>query len=270
MHKTTPIFSKLAVLPAILLFLSFAGHSRADDYLPTFRVGGTVYSNVTVLTKTSSDIYFKHSYGFGNTKVREVDRATLLALGYQLPPDEAEKTSVFHQSAQHVLESQAVTNLVADPRVQEAQALLTAQMGDLVEKITPEVIHGFVAGFIAIYLFFSFCCRQICVKTGQNASPLVWLPIFKQLPLLRAANMTRWWLLPALLFFPIVWPLMKIIWSFKICPQRGKSWVVGLFLLLPVTNIFAFLYLAFSGNGESEPASSVISLGPPPSKRAAA
>ena len=270
MHKTTSIFWKTALLTAISIALSLPWSTRADDHLDTLRVGSTVYTNVTVLTKTASDIFFKHSYGFGNTKVRDVDRGTLLSLGYQLPPDESEKASVFSQSAQSVLESSAVTNLVADPRVQEAQAVLAAQLGDFVELITPEVMYGTVAGIIGLYLFFSFCCRQICVKTGQRASPLIWLPILKQLPLLRAANMSGWWLLLGLLLFPIGWPLMKIVWAFKICPTRGKSWVVGLFLILPVTNILAFLYLAFSGTGEIEPASSsVISLGPPPSRKAA-
>jgi hypothetical protein len=36
------------------------------------------------------------------------------------------------------------------------------------------------------------------------------------------------------------------IWSFKIVRERGKSTWVALFLLFPVTSLFAFLYLAFS------------------------
>jgi hypothetical protein len=260
----------MAVMAAVLFAFGLPKSIRAaDDHLDQFRVGTNVFTNVTILTKTSKDIFFKHSYGFGNTKVRDVDRKTLVSLGYQLPPDDSEKASVFSQSAQTVLESSAVTNLVADPRVQEAQALLAAQMGDWVEKFTPQVMYGVVAAIIGIYLFFSFCCRQICVKTGQRASPLVWLPLFKQFPLLRAANMSPWWFVLAVLLFPIGWPLMKIVWAFKIGPARGKTWVVGLFLLLPITNVLAFLYLAFSGNGEGQTSSNVISLGPPPARKVA-
>ena len=270
MYKTTSILWKLGILPAIVFALTLPWNARADDHLDSLRIGSTVFTNVTVLTKTSSDIFFKHSYGFGNTKIRELDRATLLSLGYQLPPDESEKVSVFNKSAQSVLESPAVTNLVSDPRVQEAQALIADRMRDWVEAVTPQVIYSTVAGIILVYLFFCFCCRQICVKTQKHPSPLIWLPILKQFPLLRAANMSGWWMVPAILLFPLGWPVMKIVWAFKIGPARGKGWFIGLLLLLPVTNVLAFLYLAFSGTGAAEPASSVISLGAPPARRAAA
>lgn len=242
---------------------------RADDFLDTFRVGTTVYSNVTVMTKTSTDIFFKHAFGFGNAKVREVDRSTLGKLGYQLPPEDGETKSVLDESAQKVLESAAVTNLVADPRVQQMQALVNERLGDVLEFLTPQVIYGLVAGVIGLYLFVCFCFRQICVKTGQTASPLVWIPVLQQLPLFRAAGMSAWWLLTA--FLPPVWPLIQIWWAFRIAQARGKSWIVGLLLILPITNLLAFLYLAFSGTGTSEPAPTghVISLGGPPRRAAA-
>lgn len=272
MHNSAITFRNLAFSLAAAVGLAFStAAALGDDYLETLQIGTTTYSNVTVLTKTPNDIFFKHSYGFGNTKVREVDRATLRSLGYELPPDESERQSVFSQGAQTVLESPAMTNFVADPRVQEAQALITANMGDVLEKITPQVIYGFVASIIAVYLLYCFCCRQICVKTGQKASPLVWLPILKEIPLLRAAGIPAWWLVPGLLLFPVAWPILQIWWGFKIAETRGKSWLVGVLLLLPITNVLAFLYLAFSGTGTSAPAkSNVISLGAPPRQRAAA
>jgi hypothetical protein len=272
MHKMArSIWHRAATVLSIVLLATAALQARADDHLDVLRIGTMVYTNVTVMTKTSSDIYFKHSFGFGNAKVRDVDRTTLVALGYQLPPDEGETQSVLSQSAQTVMESSAMTNFVADPRVQEAQALLTAQLGDFVEKLTPEVMNGVAAGLIALYLFFCLCCRQICVKSGLKANPLIWLPLFKQIPLLRAARMSPWWLIPGFLLFPIAWPILKIVWAFKIAPARDKHWAVGLLLILPVTNIFAFLYLAFSGTGRGEPTnSSVISLGAPPPRREAA
>jgi uncharacterized membrane protein len=50
-----------------------------------------------------------------------------------------------------------------------------------------------------------------------------------------------------------------IAWCFKIAKAREKSPVVGVFLLLPVTNIFAFLYLAFSaGQGDEALSGSAV------------
>jgi hypothetical protein len=43
-----------------------------------------------------------------------------------------------------------------------------------------------------------------------------------------------------------------VLWAFKIAEARGKSVWVGVLLLLPITNVFAFLYLAFSNGGPVE------------------
>ena len=51
--------------------------------------------------------------------------------------------------------------------------------------------------------------------------------------------------------------IVMVVWFFKIAKARGKSAWVGLFLLLPVTNLFAFLYLAFS-DGSSEKEEKVV------------
>lgn len=277
MEKLSRVLAKVVLVCAVMFTVmggSFA--LRADDYLEKFQVGSTVYTNVTVMTKTQSDIFFKHSYGFGNAKVRDVDRRTLLKLGYQLPDSGEEPTSVLDQSAQTVMESAVVTNLVADPRVQEAQALLNAQLGEVLEKITPQVIYGFVAAVIGLYLLYAFCCRQIFVKASQASlkpnlklTPLAWIPILQQIPLLRAAGMPVW-LFPAIIL-PPAWLVINIWWCFKIAEARGKSRIVGVLLLLPVTNVLAFFYLAFSGadKPEANAPGKVISLATPP-KRAAA
>jgi hypothetical protein len=269
MHTPAQLFSKLAVaIVGVLFATAFSTNVRADDYLETFHVGSTVYSNVTVMTKSSTDIFFKHSFGIGNAKVREVDRATLMKLGYQLPPETGDTRSVIDQSLESAvvtnLVSAVVTNLVTNERMQQAQALLNERMGDILEFFSEPVIYAVVAAFIGTYLFFCFCCRQICIKVGQRGSPLIWLPILQQFPLYRAAGMSGWWVVLGIVI-PVTWPFLQIWWSFKIAAARSKSWLVGLFLILPLTNILAFFYLAFSGTGSSDSNSSnVISLGGPP------
>lgn len=45
----------------------------ADENLPTLRVGGTVYSNVTITSVTASDVYFMHADGIGSAKLKDLD-----------------------------------------------------------------------------------------------------------------------------------------------------------------------------------------------------
>jgi hypothetical protein len=110
-----------------------------------------------------------------------------------------------------------------------------------IDKKLLAIVSGFT---VLLYLFFSFCCMSLCQKAGKEPGLLVWLPILKQFPLLRAADMSGWWVLSYILLVPI--PVVAIIWCFKISKACGKSAVVGLLLLLPGVNVFAFLYLAFA------------------------
>jgi hypothetical protein len=121
----------------------------------------------------------------------------------------------------------------------------------------------FVALGIAllVYLFYSYCCMLICLKTGNQPGVLVWLPVLQLLPLIRAAGMSGWWLLGYCV--PVVNIVAQVLWCFNIAKARGKSVWVGALLLLPITSLFAFLYLAFS-NGtsaeEEEPEPKIMTL----------
>ena len=103
---------------------------------------------------------------------------------------------------------------------------------------------------LLIYLFYSYCCMLNCQKTGQEPSVLIWLPIFKMLPLLRAAGMSLFYFISYALLATS--PITHIRWCFKIANARGKSGWTGFWLALPPTFIFAFLYLAFSAGVEPE------------------
>jgi hypothetical protein len=102
----------------------------------------------------------------------------------------------------------------------------------------------------------------ICQKVGHPPGILVWLPLVQLLPLLRAAGMSGWWFLAYLV--PGLNIVAQIIWSLKIAKARGKSVWVGVLLLLPVANLFSFLYLAFSngatGGGDEDSEPKVMSL----------
>jgi hypothetical protein len=66
----------------------------ADERLPVLRVGGDVYSNVTVTSVTATDIYFTHSRGMGNAKLRNLDSALQKHFGYSAAREAAVKRSL--------------------------------------------------------------------------------------------------------------------------------------------------------------------------------
>jgi thiol-disulfide isomerase/thioredoxin len=69
---------------ALLGGLAWAlGLPAAEIKLPTLTVGSTIYSNVTVTSVTATDIYFKHSTGMSNTKLRYLEPALQQKFNYQ-------------------------------------------------------------------------------------------------------------------------------------------------------------------------------------------
>jgi hypothetical protein len=97
---------------------------------------------------------------------------------------------------------------------------------------------------LGFYLFFCYCCKRICEKTGHNPGVLIWIPIVNILPLLRVAGMAEWMIL--LFFVPLVNLVIAIMMWVKICQARGKSpWLV-IMIFIPLLNLIFIPYLAFS------------------------
>lgn len=101
---------------------------------------------------------------------------------------------------------------------------------------------GMLVFFLAVYLFFCYCCKRICEKCGHNPGILIWIPIVNMIPLLQVAGMALWMII--LFFIPVVGFIVAIMMWAKICTARGKSplLVIGV-ILLPIVFI---PYLAFS------------------------
>src|ERR1051326_2982639 len=60
------------VLLLTLLLSAGVGYS-AEEHLATLKVGSEVYTNVTITAVTPTDIYFSHSRGVGNAKLKKLD-----------------------------------------------------------------------------------------------------------------------------------------------------------------------------------------------------
>lgn len=255
-------------LVLVLGFLCLAAaHAAApvDETFETLPVGTNVFSKVTILNKTRVDVFFTHSKGMTSVKVKDLDTATQLKLGYQVEPPKPTKVEQVMQAANV---QQVQEQLEADPRYQEAERVFAEQLNELVDKFDERAAYLLIGSVTFLYLLFCFLCRCICVKTGNPPSLYIWFPLLKQIPLLKAAGMSPWWILAN--FVPVLPLIVYVTWSFKIVKTRRKHVLFAVMLLLPLTNVLAFLYLALSGDGSEQMASrGVISLGNAPRKAAA-
>ena len=216
----------------------------ADLKLPVLKSGTVTYSNVTVFTQTEHDLYISHAQGMGNVKISTLDDASLRALG--LKGEEKSGTS-----ATIMANARGLSQTMGELKT----SLGTANLENLSEwfarlkesasaKITPQMMWAGLAVAALLYLFACFCLKLICHNAGAPTGVLIWLPLLQMLPLFRAAKMSGGCFL--LFLIPPVTLIMLIWWAFRIAKACGKSSLVAILLILPVTTVFAFLYLAFS------------------------
>jgi hypothetical protein len=235
-----------AVLAAWLIPLSgMAGAS--EDRFDRLQVGTQVYTNVTVTTKAKKHIFIFHTGGISSIKTVELPLAAQRQLGFSSaePPKPATNTS-----AAWVKREFAKINVPQFSQLN--QKLGWKPSWELFAKnlLASKIVFVVLGIMLLVYLFHCYCCLLICQKTGNPPGPLVWLPVLQLLPLLRAAGMSNWWFLAYCV--PVLNIVAQVLWSFNIAKARGKSAWVGLMLVLPGTNLFAFLYLAFSNGAPAE------------------
>ena len=111
------------------------------------------------------------------------------------------------------------------------------------------IMLGLMVFCRGVYVFFSYCCKRICEKAGEDPGIMIWIPIAQYIPLLRVAQMPP--LLVLLFLVPVVNVVLIVVLWAKICSALGKSpWLVIL-LFVPILNLALLCYLAFSG-GDKE------------------
>lgn len=233
------------------------------DKFDVLQAGTETYQNVTVTSKGTNYIFITHSKGMGTVKLASLTPELRAELGYAPPP--VPKT----QQALQALKSVEVPKLSED-QAERVDAELARVFGgrvppvqDLREEVKPWMVFAGFGAVAALYLFFCFCAHLICKKAGHPPGLLVWIPILQIFPLLKAANMSGWWFLGWIL--PLIGLVVQIVWCFKIVQARGKSTLVAILMLLPITNLFAFLFLAFSSGvtpsrGGRQPGRTPLSL----------
>ena len=249
LNKISGFLKRLALLLPLACAVMMPGTAFAavEETFDVLQIGTTTYRNVTVTTKARNYIFIMHSTGMGNFRIAELPPELRQKLGYG---DAPEKTKVRGAAALSNLANQSISKMGLPNLRQLGEKWRAHGPASLATiTLTPKLTLAAASGLALIFLLVSFCGMLICQKAGKPPGPLVWVPVLQLIPLLRAANMSPAWLLA--FFVPVLNVVAHILWSFKIAEARGKSGWVGFFLVLPVTSLFAFLYLALS-NGASK------------------
>jgi hypothetical protein len=225
-----------------------------EETFSLLRIGTRTYTNVTVTTKTKTQIFIMHSTGMHTIKVADLPPELLAKFGYSNGPEQ--KTSKGLAALGTISKKSNVKFKLPD--FKEFRKQLPTNVAAI--QWSTNAALTFCGIVIVCYVFFCFCSMLICQKAGHPPGILIWIPVLQLVPLLRAAQMSPAWIIGFLL--PGVNIIAQIVWSFNIAKARGKSPWTGLFLILPFTSIFAFLYLALS-NGvpkKEAPAVEIMTL----------
>ncbi len=248
MKKMRIVLSLAGFGLAALLFSPVSARAVSEESFDVLKVGTHTYKNVTVTTKQKDYIFIMHSDGMSNIKVSELTPELREMLGYNAAAAAAENEKRSRIVPAWAKQAMAKMDL---PQLKHLGASIMHPGGtDLNAFSHSSLFLPTVAIFLVSYLLFCYCAQLICRKTDNDPGLAVWLPIFQIFPLLKAANMPAGWFFAFLI--PVVNVVALITWSINISQARGKSGWVALWLLLPLTNLLAFLYLAFSGTPQKK------------------
>ena len=261
----TQLFKFIMVIAWALLIGNAMG---ADGAIPSVSLGGVVYSNVVLESTSEKTITFSHSRGMASVNRQKLTLDDRVALGLAKPPPTNSVTST-NQFGTNAVVGVEQLHKAFDASREVQKQLLDAGVS----------LKAVGAGAIVLYLFFCFCLLMICSKANQPSPLLVFIPLLQILPAYRAAKMSPFWfrilmvdvvfratvgvltytghigrlpqavaivLVVVMAVFTLIHLIGGIIWCFKICIAREKSPLVGIFMLLPCTQVLALAYLAFS------------------------
>lgn len=98
----------------------------------------------------------------------------------------------------------------------------------------------FMLGF---YLFFCFCAKKICEKSGKDPGIMIWIPIVNLIPLMEVAGMQTWMIV--LLFLPIANFVFLIMLMLGLAKARNKNPALAVILGLFCSIVF-WPWMAFT------------------------
>jgi len=130
---------RLSILITLLLGLAVQGESLK---LGILKVGSATYTNVTVLGSNATDLYFKHTLGFANVKLKYLSSDLQKRFDYDpKAAQEAEK----RQNEQDILYQSAVARTELNQQASAAAAKTKTALGsetDLADPISEKSLLG--------------------------------------------------------------------------------------------------------------------------------
>jgi len=230
----------ILVLPVALVLWFVPAALGASEAIPVLQTRMATYTNVTVTGRGKTNIYFRHDGGVASIRIGELGPETQQSLGY------AETTAANDDGGAGSQASRILRRVETSTPFKKVRFAngVTFQVGAQEVQLNPSDIAGIAVCAVVGYLLFCYCSLLICKKTGNEPGILVWFPILQAFPLLRAAGMSGWWFLA--FFIPVLNLAAWMGWCVNIVISRGKNLCWALLLILPVTNVLAFLYLALA------------------------
>lgn len=227
-------------------------NAAVEESFPLLEVGTHTYTNVTVTTKSKTYVFILHSQGMTNLKVSELPPETLKTLGYAEPTPPKTNNAATEWAKQTIAKIEAPKLKNVETQLQDTwnRSGVAEMLPFKVPEFNEKFLVQLAGASVVLYLFNCFCWMLICRKTGHKPGLLVWLPLLKLFPMLKAARMSAWWFLGFLL--PGLNVIAYIIFCFKIADARGKTALIGFLMVLPVLNLLPFLYLTLSDGVPSE------------------
>jgi thiol-disulfide isomerase/thioredoxin len=128
---------KICLLAALVLW---PGLVRADgEHFETLRAGPEIYTNVTVTSVTATHLYFSHSRGLGNVKLKELDATLQKQFHYNATTAAAVelKRAQDNASYRQKLNSTPAPNRPAAPQVSTEQSAPAIS-----DEVPPHQIHA--------------------------------------------------------------------------------------------------------------------------------
>jgi len=101
---------------------------------------------------------------------------------------------------------------------------------------------------IFAYAFTALCLQLMAKKKNIPNSWFAWIPILNIYLMCQIAQKPAWWII--LCFIPFVSTVITILLLVGIAKAFGKSGWFAVLMILPIVNLFAWGYLAFSKTGD--------------------